>query len=229
MSSDRSYPVFQHYGTAAERGAFSPSPPSTGQPIYIWYETDTGFTWLYDTSWHQIASGVGSYVRLAQTVTSASQATVDFTSISGAYSSLIVTYIAQNTNAGTSSDSIRLKVNNDGTAANYTSTTRMGSQNATSTPGPAIASTTAGAWIGDIPNAGNTGITVTGELLLNGYALTTFNKSFISRFHSESTSFLDLYQTGGRWKSTAAITRLTFGVDTGAFTDGSVFTLYGLL
>lgn len=53
--SDTSYPVFQHYGTNAQRLAFTPA-PAGGQPIYLWYETDTGQTFLYDTSWHQITS-----------------------------------------------------------------------------------------------------------------------------------------------------------------------------
>jgi hypothetical protein len=52
--ADALYETYQHYGTAAARTAFTPSPPVvTGcQPIYIWYETDTGNTYLYDTSWH---------------------------------------------------------------------------------------------------------------------------------------------------------------------------------
>ena len=61
--SDSAYQVFQHYGTAAARGSFSPNPPTTPagtQPIYIWYETDTGNTYLYDTSWHLIAGSASA-------------------------------------------------------------------------------------------------------------------------------------------------------------------------
>ncbi len=50
--SDTTYEAFQHYGTAAERIAFTPSPGSGIQPVYIWHETDTGDTYLYDTAWH---------------------------------------------------------------------------------------------------------------------------------------------------------------------------------
>lgn len=57
--SDTSYGVFQHYGTAAQRAAFTPSPPATGQPIYIWYETDTGNSYLYHTAWAQITTASG--------------------------------------------------------------------------------------------------------------------------------------------------------------------------
>lgn len=49
--SDTSYPVYQHYGTNAQRLAFTPSPPATGQPIYIWFESDTNNYYIYTTSW----------------------------------------------------------------------------------------------------------------------------------------------------------------------------------
>lgn len=59
--ADTQYETYQHYGTDAERLAFTPDPPAaTGvQPVYIWYATDTGLTWLYDTSWHQISGVTG--------------------------------------------------------------------------------------------------------------------------------------------------------------------------
>lgn len=58
--SDSLYPTYQHYGTAAERAAFTPDPPAVAdgwQPIYIWYETDTGAVYLYFTSWVLIVAG----------------------------------------------------------------------------------------------------------------------------------------------------------------------------
>lgn len=58
--SDTTYQTFQHYGTAAQRAAFVPNPAAGIQPIYIWYETDTGNTYLYDTAWHLLASGTGA-------------------------------------------------------------------------------------------------------------------------------------------------------------------------
>lgn len=68
--SDTSYAVYQHYGTNAQRLAFTPTPPASGQPVYIWYETDTGDTYLYDTSWHLIVgSGVSGIDQLTGDVT----------------------------------------------------------------------------------------------------------------------------------------------------------------
>lgn len=57
--SDSLYPTYQHYGTAAERAAFTPVPPTNFQPIYIWHETDTGDTYLYDGSAWNLISGSG--------------------------------------------------------------------------------------------------------------------------------------------------------------------------
>lgn len=53
-------------GTAAERAAFTPSPPTPGSgpdPTYVWHETDTGDTYAWDfggSSWNKVnvASGV---------------------------------------------------------------------------------------------------------------------------------------------------------------------------
>lgn len=58
--SDQQYDQFQHYGTNAERLAFVPDPPpdlgGTIQPIYIWYETDTGSTYIFaNASWFLIS------------------------------------------------------------------------------------------------------------------------------------------------------------------------------
>jgi|PlaIllAssembly_1097288.scaffolds.fasta_scaffold00017_6 hypothetical protein len=53
--SDNSLTRYYRYGTNAERLAFVPDPPNT-RVIYIWYEQDTGDTYLYDdTEWHQIS------------------------------------------------------------------------------------------------------------------------------------------------------------------------------
>ncbi len=64
--SDSQYEQFQHYGTNAQRLAFTPSPaalPTTYHPLYQWYETDTGDTYLYDTTWHLLFSPGGAGTR----------------------------------------------------------------------------------------------------------------------------------------------------------------------
>lgn len=54
---------FFQYGTNAERLAFTPSPASGVQPIYVWYETDTDEFYIYTSAWkgpYTAASGAGS-------------------------------------------------------------------------------------------------------------------------------------------------------------------------
>lgn len=62
MSTDATYSRFQHYGTSTERAAFTPAPPTLAgaQPIYIWKETDTLKTLLYDTTWTTIANAAST-------------------------------------------------------------------------------------------------------------------------------------------------------------------------
>lgn len=57
--SDVTYQIYQHYGTNAERIAFTPDPPAGYQPIYIWYETDTDDVYVYTTAWHLVVPGTG--------------------------------------------------------------------------------------------------------------------------------------------------------------------------
>jgi hypothetical protein len=59
--SDTALDKFLNYGTAAERIAFTPSPPPLAT-LYLWYETDTGDTYVYDSSWH-LVSGTAGIVR----------------------------------------------------------------------------------------------------------------------------------------------------------------------
>lgn len=65
--SDTTYETFQHYGTNADRLAFTPNPSAGIQPIYIWYETDTNNVYVYTTAWHLVSgssSGSGGSASL---------------------------------------------------------------------------------------------------------------------------------------------------------------------
>lgn len=169
-------------------------------------------------------------VQLAQIVTSGSQTTVDFTSISGSYTNLVVQWIAQNSGAGSSDVGMNLKINNDGTSGNYTSSGRTGVLNGAAINGN-VAASASGAQIGTLAQSGTTSSASAGDIIIPGYAQTTFHKRVLGK-HAEDTTSAGIFiaTTGFRWKSTAAITRLTFAASDGtAFTDGSIFTLYGTL
>jgi hypothetical protein len=58
--SDTTYELFQHYGTNAERLAFVPDPAAGIQPLYAWYETDTGSLYIYYTSWVLVSAGASA-------------------------------------------------------------------------------------------------------------------------------------------------------------------------
>jgi hypothetical protein len=188
--------------------------------------TPDGTKFVRDDGTLAVPAGTGM-VRLAQVVTSGSQATVDFSGISGSYSTLKLVWLAQDTAAGTSSNTLYLKVNNDGTSGNYTSANRIAAVNAAAGVTD-LAAAAAGMQFADLPNAGNTGIAGSGEVTIVGYAGTTFHKNVFSVWRAESTSFKEVAVYGARWKSTSAITQLTVGTSGTAFTDGSVFTLYGI-
>lgn len=57
--SDTQLERYLHYGTNAQRLAFVPNPPATIQVLYEWFETDTGDTYVFDTTWHLITSAAG--------------------------------------------------------------------------------------------------------------------------------------------------------------------------
>lgn len=67
--ADTRYELFQHYGTHAQRLAFTPTPASGIQPLYAWYETDTSDTYVYTTAWHLLASSGGGITELTGDVT----------------------------------------------------------------------------------------------------------------------------------------------------------------
>lgn len=174
-------------------------------------------------------AGSGAWQQIAQVVTAGSQTTVDFTSIPGTYSSLVVHLASRDTQGGTGAVSFRLKMNNDGTAGNYTVTGLTGIQNGLALNSNQAASAL-GMWIGahsqDGCAAGMVGVAV---ITIPGYANTTLHKRALSQMSYEADTFTSaVFSASARWKSTAAITRLTFGTDGTAFKDGSVFTLYGV-
>ncbi len=172
--------------------------------------------------------GGGAWTQLSQIVTSGSQATVDFTSISGAYNTLVVIFQAQATLAGTSSSLHYLLVNNDTTSGNYTTTQRIGAQNGGQF-NTTVSPSAQGMFVSTIPNVGNTSLCVEGQVWFPYYAGTTFTKRMNTQSGTEdTTNGATILNASARWKSTAAITRLTFGTDGTAFTDGSIYTLYGV-
>lgn len=214
-------------GSESTISALSADATPTSDDLIVTVDDPAGTPVNKKVTLGDVFSAIGGMVRLSQIVTTSSQSTVDFTSISSAYTTLVIQWDAQDTTSGTSGSTITMKVNNDGTAGNYTSGQRSGAVN-----GSALVTTvsagTSGVQVGFIPNAGNTGMTGSGQIRIVNYAGSTFHKRVLSEWGSDdgtNNGFVSMVEW--RWKSTSAITRLTITAGT-AFTDGSVFTLYGI-
>lgn len=70
--SDLTLNRFLAYGTAAERAAFTPDPPTPASGPdqgYVWYETDTGALYAWDGSAWDAIEGSGGDVTAASTIT----------------------------------------------------------------------------------------------------------------------------------------------------------------
>jgi hypothetical protein len=157
-----------------------------------------------------------TYTPIATTTLGGNQTTVDFTSISGAYTDLVLVF--NGTNA-TSSNGMRLRFNSD-TGSNYSETYIYGNgTSALSTRGTSQTSVQVG---GDVGSSRATVI-----VSINNYSNTTTFKTTLGRGSSAGT-LVDA--TVGLWRDTSAITAIQcrLGAGTSNFSTGSTFTLYGI-
>lgn len=169
-------------------------------------------------------------VRLAQVVTSGSQSTISFSTISGSYTNLKIVVIGRDT-AASGDLQVRLKINGDGTSGNYTSSQYL-LGNASSTGAGTEAASAAGSIIFNMGGTANNAAAMgSAEIIIPNYALTTFQKvvySTTASYGSVSSGYTACFQRMFVWKSTAAITDLLLTAGGTAFVDGSVATLYGM-
>lgn len=161
-----------------------------------------------------------TYEPIATTTLGSDTATVDFTSISGSYTDLVIVG-----NLGiTSSQYPWIRFNSD-TGSNYSTTDIYG--NGTS----ALSSRESNAvriWISlDVPFSS----TVASNFIVNiqNYSNSTTYKTALSRANNAASG---VTATVGLWRSTAAITSITLGARGGGvdrnLVSGSTFTLYGI-
>lgn len=167
--------------------------------------------------------GGGDFVKIADVVTSGSQATVTFSSIPGTYRHLKLVGYGRGSASSVASEVIA-QFNGD-TGANYDFArwTRNGtSENVAQTA----------AVLGEL-SAANAPSNAAGslEIIIPHYANTTFQKPYHGTGNARTstiTNGIGLNTTGGTWRSTAAISSMSISLASGNFVDGSVFTLYGL-
>ena len=157
-----------------------------------------------------------TYEPIATTTLGSNQTTIDFTSISGAYTDLILVF--NGTNA-TSNNGMVLRFNSD-TGSNYSETYIYG--NGTSALS-SFGSSQTRVQVGT--DVGSSRATVI--VSINNYSNTTTYKTTLGRGSSAGTT---ADATVGLWRNTAAITAIQcrLGAGTSSFSSGSTFTLYGI-
>jgi len=218
------------------------SAPGTAVSGDFWWKSDEGQLKIYYTDANtsqwvdamNLNTGAGTGVtgggltKIAQVITTGSQATVSFSSIPATYSSLIIDFQSRDTAAGTADSNIFLQFNGDATSGNYVATSAVG-DNGTSAVRASPSSSANGAPIVTHPNNGATsGFAGAGTIIIPAYARTVFHKQALGTcYESFGTGPTpSLYNRGFTWKSTAAINAAVLTAGT-AFVDGSIFTLYG--
>lgn len=155
-----------------------------------------------------------TYTQIATNTLGSAASSVTFSSISGAYTDLVLVY----SGSQASQDNFTLQFNSD-TNTNYSATTLFGngttasSQRFSSTSsiyGPILDATT----ISDL------------TVQINNYSNSTTYKTAL--FRGDSSSFRTT-ATVGLWRSTSAITSVKCQILGGTnFNSGSVFSLYGI-
>lgn len=187
-----------------------------------------GTLYAWDGSWSAISGGGGGggggdLVKIAEVVTTGSQATVTFSSIPSTYRDLEMRLSGRGTASATDVE-VRIRFNSD-TGSNYDSLreNRFGNSNAASVGyiGPcSLPAATA-------PASASTVATMS----IPNYKGSTFQKSMtcISTAKTGNTvSGIFIQSGGGFWRNTAAITQIDLALSSGNWVDGSVVSLYGL-
>ena len=157
-----------------------------------------------------------TYEPIATNTLGSAVSTVTFSSITGTYTDLVLVF-----QGGSSTDAnIRMQVNGD-TASNY-SWTQLGG-NGTSVASFRNSSDTS--WLMNRYAYLQNNLNANFIFNFNNYSNTTTNKTVINRSNSAANG---TDTTVGLWRSTAAITSITFSLSGGNYIVGSTFTLYGI-
>ncbi len=164
-----------------------------------------------------------TYTPIATTTLGSNQSSVTFSSISGAYTDLILIVVSKD--GSSTGQDISIQFNSD-TGSNYSFTYLYG--NGTSAASGRASNNTA-ARLGYFTTRGTTdGYNAIAQIM--NYSNTTTNKTMITRSNSLSsnTSYPGAETIVNLWRNTAAITSVVLSSGTSSFATGSTFTLYGV-
>lgn len=162
-----------------------------------------------------------TYEPIATTTLGSAAATVTFSTISGAYTDLV---LVTNLKTTTTSQEVTVKINND-TGSNYSLTNLRGDGST------AASLRRSSQTVGNISKeiSPNTAFEFVSVSTFMNYSNATTYKTWLSRNNRASASNAPGTEAlVGLWRSTSAITELVIGLTGGNFDTGSTFTLYGI-
>ena len=161
----------------------------------------------------------------SQTLSSAANS-VTFSNISQTYTDLKL--VLTNAKATNTARNVLIRVGNGSvdTASNY-SHTNLGARSLSATPfSQRESSQTSGklSWY----TAMTTAQAQMSIVDIMNYSNTTTNKTILVRHNQPQSSLMETAAQVGLWRSTNAITSITFSLSSGNYSSGSTFTLYGI-
>jgi|LakMenEpi03Aug12_release.lakeMendotaPanAssembly.Ray.scaffolds.fasta_scaffold418452_2 hypothetical protein len=158
-----------------------------------------------------------TYEKIASTTLSSAAATVTFSSISSAYTDLVI--IAQMKNSGSGGD--LLAYFNSDNGSNYSRTIIGGTGSSSYSAMSTNASHARFNYSEPINSDGNTVFRIN----IQNYSNTTTFKTTISRGDRSANSTVVMVNL---WRSTSAINNIQFFTDATNFASGSIITIYGI-
>ena len=163
-----------------------------------------------------------TYEPIATTTLGSASSTITFTSISSAYTDLVLVMNSKSAN-GINNDGINLTVGNGtlDTGSNY-SAVALYNNNAGSVYSFSFTNSTSSE-IGLIHNEWSPAI-----IHFHNYSNTTTYKNFLGRTGSAGGSTTNIRHTIGMWRSTSAINTIQLQHGGNQFIAGTVCTLYGI-
>jgi hypothetical protein len=163
-----------------------------------------------------------TYTPIARQVLASAAATVTFSSISSAYTDLVVVFNGGTTSSG---PTMRMTVNGD-SGANYSDTALDG--DGSSAISTRHSSANFMAITNNIGIAGTLGAQTTIMQLQNYSNATTYKTVLFRTNNATSTGYPGVTAAVGLWRNTAAITSISLTTASTTFLSGSTFTLYGI-
>jgi hypothetical protein len=158
-----------------------------------------------------------TYEKIATTTLGSAASSVNFNSISGSYTDIVIIASIKNTSLYLDT---WIRFNSD-TGSNYSNTVLAGNGSAAYSSRASNA-TKINLTFSGYPDTGSHNVTIINVM---NYANTTTNKTILSR---SDTAAWGVDATVGLWRSTSAISTIDLLPSSSTFASGSTFTLYGI-